>query len=88
MEEDGYKSKKKRKKVVKGHELENSYFRSVTAQYKFMLESLAAKLEAQKTKPRNNLRQNNKLYQIPTKLEEKGALLLSRGCTVNESHEK
>ena len=34
MEEDGYKSKKKRKKVVKGHELENSYFRSVTNSHK------------------------------------------------------
>ena len=26
MEEDGYRSKKKKKKEVKGHELENSYF--------------------------------------------------------------
>lgn len=91
MEEDGYRSKKKKKKEVKGHELENSYFNRLLVflllrNTKCMLEPLASKLKAQKTKPRNNLPKSNKLYQIPTKLEEK-ELLLRRGCTVNEDHE-
>jgi len=49
-----------------------------------MFEPLAAKLKALKeTTPISNLQKRNKLYQIPTKLEEKEQPL-SRGYTVNE----